>query len=67
MIILKMSEEELNAHWDRVEAQHPLGPMTIGDPEPSKYLLKAYELGLLTWDQAVELHMAAIGVGMTDP
>lgn len=60
-----MSEEELNAHWDRIELE--LGPMPLGDPYPSLYLLWAYERKLLTWDQALELSMAAIGVGTTDP
>lgn len=67
MIILKMSEEELHGHWDRVEAVHPWGPMVFGEREPSKYLLRAYEAGLVTFDQALELCMAAIGVGCTDP
>ncbi len=67
MVILKMSEEELNAHWDRIEAVHPWGPMQIGDSQPSRYLFRAYEVGLLTWDQALELCMAATGVGCTDP
>jgi hypothetical protein len=65
MVILKMSEEELHGHWDRVEAA--MDPMRIGDPRPSEYLLLAYRRELLTWDQAVELCMAAIGVGTTDP
>lgn len=65
MIILSMSEEELNAHWDRVELE--LGPMRLGDPHPSLYLLSAYERKLITWDQALELCMAAMGVGCTDP
>lgn len=67
MVILKMSDEELNAHWDRIEAVHPWGPMVIGEREPSKYLLRAYEEKLLTWDQALELCMASLGIGCTDP
>jgi hypothetical protein len=64
MIILKMSEEELNGHWDRVEAT--MGKMLIGWPTPSVYLLHAYRQGLLTWDQALEMSMAAIRIGTTD-
>lgn len=67
MLILKMSEDELNRHWDRIEMVHPWGPMALGDREPSKYLLRAHEEKLLTFDQALELYMAAIGVGTTDP
>lgn len=67
MIILSMSEAELDAHWDRIEEKHPWGPMQLGYREPSKYLLRAYEAGLVTWDVAVELCMAAMRVGCTDP
>lgn len=67
MIILAMSEQELHAHWDRIEAAHPWGPMPIGEREPSKYLMKAYEEKLLTFDQALELYMGSTGIGTTDP
>lgn len=65
MVILKMSEAELHDLWDRIEAQ--MGPMRLGDPLPSDYLRRAYRRELLTWDQAVELCMAATGIGTTDP
>lgn len=65
MIILKMSEQELHAHWDKIE--HELGEMPLAHPYPSLYLLRAYERKLVTWDQALELLMAATGIGMTDP
>lgn len=60
-----MSEEELHGHWDRIEAV--MGEMPLGWPTPSVYLLHAYRQGLLTWDQALEMQMAATGIGTTDP
>lgn len=65
MIILKMSEEELNGHWDRIEKE--MGEMSLGDPRPSEFLLRAYERKLLTWDQALEMLMGSLGIGTTDP
>lgn len=65
MIILQMSEKELHDHWDRIEQILP--PMALGDGRPSIYLLWAYQRGLLTWDQALELCMAATGVGYANP
>lgn len=66
MIILKISEEDLNAAWERIEAGHPWGLMPLGTSH-SEYLLKAIQLGLVSKDVALELYMAAIGIGTTDP
>lgn len=65
--ILSISEQELNDTWDRVEKE--LGGY-YGSPwygRPSEYLLRAYRLKLITWDQALEMCMASMGVGCTDP
>jgi hypothetical protein len=63
MTILVMNRGAINDHWDRIEAAHPWGPMELAYPEPSKYLLKAYETGLVSWDVALELYLAAIRLG----
>ena len=67
MIILEISEEDLNATWDRIEAAHSWGPMQIGEREPSRYLLRAVEERLVSMPVALELYMAAVGIGCTDP
>lgn len=66
MVILAISEEDLNATWDRIEAAHPWGPMPIGGIA-SEYLLKAVECGLVEKAVALELYMASVGIGTTDP
>jgi len=67
MVILTISESELNETWDRIEARHPWGPMQIGEREPSRYLLRAVEEGLVSREIALELYMGAVGIGCTDP
>jgi hypothetical protein len=67
MIVLEITDWEIHAIWDDVESKHPWGPMTLGSGEPSKYLLRAYEAGLISWDNALMLCMAATGVGEAHP
>ena len=72
MLILKISSDELNATWDRIEAGHPWGPygpvglcLTIPKCQPSEYLTRAVDAGLVTKDVALELYMASVGIGTT--
>jgi hypothetical protein len=68
VIAIKMSEQELHGHWDRIEAV--LGEYGTESPwygRPSDYLLAAHKQGLITWDQALEMHMVATGIATTDP
>jgi hypothetical protein len=63
MMVLEITDDEVNDLWDDIESKHPWGPMVLGDREPSRYLLRAWEAGLVSWDNALLLYMASAGIG----
>ncbi len=67
MIVLSLTEQRIHDLWDDIERKHPWGPMELGCREPSKYLLRAHELGLVSWENALELLMASTGIGEPAP